>query len=292
MANFNRQPALPPGSDDLPADTPPTRRQDAPPPRPEPMAHFAVLGLDHRTGQNISTVIEARSENHAQDLALRMGITVHEFKPMHPLAGAAAVEMARRDPTDRFNQPAHLDPAPGIRAAPGTGSTASPETPPPGTFRPDQLVPTPETRWTPKSNPLGSLAVLTVLGLVAALLYVTVLRDGGARTILAAVIPAPVEVAPMYDVSEPFDADLTFLEATGPPAPDSLSQSDQPDRPAALRLEGTVPPNARQPRGAAVIAGTILTPGQSVAGYRLVQVRDAHVLLQKDGRLVALRIRP
>ncbi len=287
MANFSRQPQLPPHRQPLSAEGG-GRRPGAPCPPSQPMAHFAILGLDHQTGENISTVIEARSEDDAQEIALRLGITVHEFKPMHPLAGAAAVKMARRDPRDRFNQ--------------------SPSYATPANEQPQDLMPSPRAagpgvpgavRQPTSSHPLGSLAVVVVVGFVAALLYLTVLRDGGAQQVMAMIAPAPPPVEAAFDVTEPLGIDLRGVEGFEDWSPEkSIGQIKTQD--PKLRLEATIPPkrsggtanglNNSGGRGSAVIGGQIVTPGQTIAGYRLIQVRDGMVLLQNEGKVVALRI--
>ncbi|MEM9419669.1 MAG: hypothetical protein AAGA25_11560 [Planctomycetota bacterium] len=302
MANFSRQPQIPPHQPAVPQEEG-QRRPGAPAAPKQPMAHFAIVGLDHQTGQNISTVIEARSEDDAQETALRMGITVHEFKPMHPLAGAAAVQMARSDPTDRFNQhPAYIDPATG--RAPETGHPSGAPVPTaehapqhPLTAHAGQpgAVRQPES-----NNPLGSLAVVVILGVIGGLVYLTVLKDGGAQQVMAMIAPAPVEVEAAFDVTEPLDDYLNQLEGIEDfdmlPVKTLAEQqeAEAPAKPKTLRLEATIPPTASGKkqglRGSAVIGGQVITPGQSVGGYRLIQVRDGMVLLQKDGKVIALRI--
>jgi len=294
MANFSRQPHLPPHAQAAPPNEP-VRRPGAPRPPSQPMAHFAILGLDHQTGENISTVIEARSENDAQDMALRLGITVHEFKPMHPLAGAAAVQMARRDPRDRFNQhPSYTTPGSAPGSAPGSKPTPrdQPDVPlavGPGVPGVPGAIREPSAR-----NPLGGLAVLGVVGFVATLLYLTVLRDGGAQQVMAMVAPAPAPVEAAFDVTEPLGVDLRDVAGFEAWSPEkSINQIKTPQN-AKLRLEATIPPSAAARanglRGSAVIGGQIVTPGQTIAGYRLVQIQDGLVLLQKNGNFVALRI--
>ncbi|MBB6430294.1 hypothetical protein [Algisphaera agarilytica] len=270
------------------------------------MAHFAIVGLDHQTGQNVSTVIEARSEDDAQETALRMGITVHEFKPLHPLAGAAAVQMARSDPHDRFNQhPAYIDPATG--QAPETGHPTAPTPPPPPGHVPQHPLTAhtaqPATARQPESNTsVGSIAVLLILGVICGLAYLTVIQGGGAQQVMAMIAPAPVEVEAAFDVTEPLDDYLNQLEGMEDldmiPVQTLAKNVDEqaPAEPTKLRLEATIPPTASGKahglRGSAVIGGQIVTPGQSVAGYRLIQVRDGMVLLEKDGKIMALRIAP
>lgn len=291
MANFSRQPSIPPHQEPRAAEEG-QRRPGAPRPPAQPMAHFAIVGLDHETGENISTVIEARSENDAQEMALRMGITVHEFKPMHPLAGAAAVQMARSDPRDRFNHhPSYAESAQGQARPTEQADDDHPAyIPIPGEGVPG-AVRAPET-----SNPLGSLAILLVVGVVAGLLYITVLRDGGAQQVMAMIAPPPAPVEAAFDVTEPLGVDLSGVEGFEDwSAEKSISQIQTP-KDTKLRLEATIPPSpsgqAHGLRGSAVIGGQIVTPGQTIAGYRLIQVRDGMVLLQKDGKVVALRITP
>ncbi|MEO0515128.1 MAG: hypothetical protein AAF086_07525 [Planctomycetota bacterium] len=296
MANFSRQPQLPPHPQPRAAEEP-TRRPGAPRPPSQPMAHFAILGLDHQTGENISTVIEARSENDAQEMALRLGITVHEFKPMHPLAGAAAVKMARSDPRDRFNQHPSYAQSAGLTQDDGERESI-PHPPAPGEGVPGSV------RQPTTSNPLGSLAVVGVVGFVAALLYLTVLRDGGAQQVMAMIAPAPPPVEAAFDVTEPLGVDLRGVEGFEDWSPDkSIGQIKTP-LDTKLRLEATIPPKRSERsvhgvndsggtsggRGSAVIGGQIITPGQTIAGYRLIQVRDGMVLLQKNGKVLALRI--
>ncbi|MEM1108564.1 MAG: hypothetical protein AAGH99_07735 [Planctomycetota bacterium] len=292
MANFSRQPQLPPHQQPAAAEEP-SRRPGAPKPPSQPMAHFAIVGLDHKTGENISTVIEARSEDDAQETALRLGITVHEFKPMHPLAGAAAVQMARSDPHDRFNQhPAYVNPhtghpvdAPDSPEAPTIPLAAGPGVP--GSIR------EPET-----SNSAGAFAVLGVVLVVGSLLYFTVLRDGGAQQVMAMIAPPPVEVEAAFDVTEPLNIDLSEVPGYENASTTTNQTLDQigAGKQTPLRLEATIPPSetarANGLRGSAVIGGQIVTPGQTIAGYRLIQVRDSVVLLQKNGKVVALRITP
>lgn len=297
MSHFSRQPALPP-EDAAPAagSTPPdaTRRPGSPPAKPAPMAHFAILGLDHQTGENISTVIEARSENDAQEMALRLGITVHEFKPMHPLAGAAAVKMARSDPRDRFNQhPSYAQSLSGD--SPNAVLVNESET------QSQPFIPGAEAgagvpgsvRQPTTNNSVGVLAVLGVIAVVCGLFYMTVLRGGGAQQVMAMIAPPPPQVQAAFDVTEPLGVDLTGVEGFEDWSPDkSIHQIKSTTQP--LRLEATIPPSRSARRagvqGSAVIGGQILTPGQSIAGYRLVQVRDGMVLMQKDDKLVALRM--
>ncbi|MEM6856035.1 MAG: hypothetical protein AAF593_16645, partial [Planctomycetota bacterium] len=144
------------------------------------------------------------------------------------------------------------------------------------------------------SNPLGSLAILLVVGVVAGLLYITVLRDGGAQQVMAMIAPPPAPVEAAFDVTEPLGVDLSGVEGFEDwSAEKSISQIQTP-KDTKLRLEATIPPSpsgqAHGLRGSAVIGGQIVTPGQTIAGYRLIQVRDGMVLLQKDGKVVALRI--
>lgn len=286
MANFSRQPQLPPHQQPREADESP-RRPGAPPSPSQPMAHFAIVGLDHQTGENVSTVIEARSENDAQEMALRLGITIHEFKPMHPLAGAAAVKMARSDPRDRFNHhPSYAESAEGRGAHDPREALPYPPVPAagvPGSVREPQT-----------SNPLGSLAVLLVVGVVAGLLYLTVLRDGGAQQVMAMIAPPPAPVEAAFDVTEPLGVDLSGVEGFENWSPDKSIDQIKTPKDTKLRLEATIPPSktarANGLRGSAVIGGEIITPGQTVAGYRLIQVRDGMVLLQRDGKVVALRM--
>lgn len=290
MANFSRQPQLPPHQQ-APSLDEPQRRPGAPRSPSQPLAHFAILGLDHQTGENISTVIEARSEDDAQEMALRLGITVHEFKPMHPLAGAAAVKMARSDPRDRFNHhPSYAESAAGSA---GSGSALDVEAPHHAPQSAGPGVPG-SIREPSTSNPLGSLAVVGVVGFVAALLYLTVLRDGGAQQVMAMIAPAPAPVEAAFDVTEPLGVDLRGVKGFEDWSPEkSIGQIKTPAD-TKLRLEATIPPSATARanglRGSAVIGGQIITPGQTIAGYRLVQVQDGLVLLQKNGKVVALRM--
>lgn len=298
MPHFSRQPELPPPHEGRPGGVPAdaNRRPGSPPPTRQPMAHFAILGLDHHSGENISTVIEARSENDAQEMAMRMGITVHEFKPMHPLAGAAAVKMARSDPRDRFNQhPSYAESVAGTLASSDSSGPADTQ---PRSHYPGALpgagagVPG-SVRQPVTNNSLGGLAVLGVVAVVVGLFYLTVLRGGGAQQVLAMIAPPPPPIEAAFDVTEPLGVDLTGVEGFEDWSPDkSIHQIKSTTRP--LRLEATVPPSRGARRagvqGSAVIGGRILTPGHSIAGYRLVQVRDGVVLMQKDGKLVALRM--
>lgn len=306
MSMFSRQPELPP---ERPA--PPSAAARPVPPgvaTPQPLAHFAVVGVDTQTGQPISTVIEARSENEAQQLAQQKGIIVDEFKPMHPLAGAAAAKLARDDPRDRFNPPSHLAPDPQGRAAPGPGYVNPDTHSTVGSHAaddPDYLSPRiplglasaePGPVRQPKgSGPFGGLAVLAVLGLIAAIAYVSVLSDGGLGSALASFIPAPEPVEAAFDVTEPLGIDLSNIDGYEEWTPDRTITDMPGPANGKLFLQATVPPIASGPDnvyrgGSAVIAGRIVTPGQSIAGYRLVRVYDRYVLLQKDRKLVALRM--
>jgi hypothetical protein len=252
------------------------------------MAHFAVVGVDQRTHEVVSTVIEARSEDEAQQIAQRQGIIVDEFKPMHPLAGAAAVEMARHDPNDRFNLPSHLEHEPDA-AEPAYQGPAM------GCGRPSMAGPDSENLRGGGRSPLGVASVLMILGVVAGLLWVTILRDGEAQRVLASLLPGPQSVEAAIDVTEPLGVDLAAIQGfedweyvhtldIEPMEP--LKAGDK------LRLEAIIPPTrtAGGHRGSAVIGGRIVRPGQAIAGYRLVLIRDKHVLLQKGDRLIALRM--
>ncbi|MEM8495330.1 MAG: hypothetical protein AAF663_08085, partial [Planctomycetota bacterium] len=143
-------------------------------------------------------------------------------------------------------------------------------------------------------SPLGALAVVGVIAAVAGLLYLTVLRDGGAQQVMAMIAPEPAEVEAAFDVTEPLGVDLSGVEGFEDWSSDKSIDELETPKQATLRLEATIPPSpsarANGLRGSAVIGGQIVTPGQTIAGYRLVQVRDGMVLLQKDARIVALRI--
>ncbi|MEM7627516.1 MAG: hypothetical protein AAF333_18115 [Planctomycetota bacterium] len=304
MSMFSRQPSLPPER--------PAKQQRAVPigvATPQVMAQFAVVGVDTKTGQPISTVIEARSENEAQQIAQQQGIIIDEFKPMHPLAGAAAVKMARSDPDDRFNQhPSYAEHAQGAGMAAAPAPTAGAPAPDPHDIqRPLIDGPAPGTMGAvrqPQTNPLGALAVLGVVGALAFLMYTAVLKDGGARELFALLAAGPNAAEASIDIAEPVGIDLASIQgfedwqyvndldsapgnAAGPVAGEAEAGPT-----STLRLEAIIPPtpSGYGHRGSAVIGGQIVRPGGEVAGYRLVLVRDQHVLLQKGDKLIALRM--
>lgn len=292
---FNRQPALPPSLAHR-GGAESTRRPSAPPRPAEPLGHFAIVGVDQLTHEVISTVIEARSEDDAQRIAQQKGIVVDEFKPMHPLAGAAALELARNDPRDRFNQPAHLDdlppPPPAASRCSDSGSVGRPSMQ--------------DTAFSPRKRParrgpLGSLGVAAVLALAGGVFYVTAVRDGGLQQTLISLLPGPASAhAAEIDLDAPVGVNLAEVQGfddwqyvndlTTTPAADHRTADATPGR--TLRLEAIIPATraAGGHRGSAVIGGQIVRPGQAIAGYRLVLVRDKHVLLQKGDRLIALRM--
>ena len=303
MSMFSRQPSLPP-------ERPSNQKRAVPVgvATPQVMAQFAVVGVDTQTGQPVSTVIEARSENEAQELAQQQGIIVDEFKPMHPLAGAAAVQMARNDPDDRFNQHASY-----AEHAQGTGTQPARQAPqpqgPPDIQRPLIDGPSAETMGQvrqPKTSPLGGVAVLGVVGALGFLLYSAMLKDGGARDLFALLATGPQSAEASIDISEPLGVDWTEIQgfedwqyvndlADPISGTDAAGSGDAPAQAPAgptLRLEAIIPPTSSGGghRGSAVIGGRIIRPGGEVGGYRLVLVRDKHVLLQKGDKLVALRM--
>lgn len=315
MSMFSRQPSLPPDRPTQGQAAAPGPNQRAVPvgvATPQVMGHFAVVGVDTQTGQPISTVIEARSENEAQELAQQQGIIVDEFKPMHPLAGAAAVQMARSDPNDRFNQhPSYTEHAQGVGIKPKAQPNAQAHAheiqrplidgPSAGTMG--------QVRQ-PKTNPLGSVAVLVVMGVLGFLLYTAVLKDGGARDLFLLLAGGPQSAQASIDISEPVGVDLESIqgfedwqyvndlnpgtgETSAAPAANESSTADaSTPQPAKLRLEAIIPPttSGQGHRGSAVIGGQIVRPGGEVGGYRLVLVRTQHVLLQKGNKLIALRM--
>ena len=294
MTLFNRQPSLPPAPC-RPSENR-AHRVSAPPRPAEPLGHFAVVGVDQSTGQVVSTVIEARSEDDAQRIAQQQGILVDEFKPMHPLAGAAAVKLARDDPADRFNRPAHLadlPTAPEPRAAACSSSGA--------VGRPSMLDP--QFSGRPRSasrGPLGSLGVAAVLALAGVVFYITAVRDGGLQQTLIGLLPGPQPaMAEPIDLHEPLGVDLAEVQGFEDwQYVDDLGSGDAAGARASstagrqLRLQAIIPATraAGGHRGSAVIGGEIIRPGQTIAGYRLVLVREKHVLLQRGDRLIALRM--
>ncbi|MEL7087370.1 MAG: hypothetical protein AAGL98_02830 [Planctomycetota bacterium] len=330
MSMFSRQPSLPPDRPTPGSAAPGNPRDSGPNQRavpvgvatPQVLGHFAVVGVDTQTGQPVSTVIEARSENEAQQFAQQQGIIVDEFKPMHPLAGAAAVKMARSDPHDRFNQhPGYAEHARDVSTPPPPSSSANrlPQNrdfqrplidgPPAGTMG--------QVRR-PQTSPLGAVAVLAVVGVLGGLLYVAVLKDGGARDLLAMLAAGPPSAEASIDIAEPVGVNLASIQGfedweyvndlTADPAPGTADRADAADhavstggkpvaaaatnRPGGLRLEAIIPPttSGRGHRGSAVIGGQIVRPGGEISGYRLVLVRTQHVLLQKGDKLIALRM--
>lgn len=294
MSMFSRQPSLPP---ERPTPENPGPNQRAVPvgvATPQVMAQFAVVGVDTKTGQPVSTVIEARSENEAQELAQQQGIIVDEFKPMHPLAGAAAVKMARSDPQDRFNQhPSYVEHAQGAGMAPGKPS--GPNRPPQDFQRPLIDGPSAGTMGQvrqPKTSPLGVVAVIGVVGVLGALLYTAVLKDGGARDLFALLAAGPQSAEASIDISEPVGIDLASIQGFEDWQYVNDLNSPDPKAGDTLKLEAIIPPttSGHGHRGSAVIGGQIIRPGGEVGGYRLVLVRDKHVLLQKGDKLIALRM--
>ncbi|MEM8738387.1 MAG: hypothetical protein AAGG38_07925 [Planctomycetota bacterium] len=291
MSMFSRQPDLPPERPSAPAAA------SAVPPgiaTPQPMGHFAIVGVDTQTGQPTSTVIEARSENEAQQIAQQHGIIVDEFKPMHPLAGAAAAKLARDDPNDRFNRPGHLHEQ--TRSTVGSHAAhdddyLSPRLPLADMSTWDRGA-APQKR-TASGGPLGTLAVVAVLLAVGGLVYNSVLRDGGLQQVVASMLPQPAAVEAAFDVTEPLGVDLSQIEGFGFEewTPDQRVTDLPGPANGRLFLQATVPPtaNSRHP-GSAVISGRLIQPGQTIAGYRLIRVFDKHVLLQNGRKLVALRM--
>lgn len=293
MSMFSRQPPLPP-------DRPASPRGQAVPvgvATPQVLAQFAVVGVDQKTGQPVSTVIEARSENEAQELAQQQGIIVDEFKPMHPLAGAAAVQMARSDPKDRFNQ--HAGHAENAQSLQNTRAAAQAAAEQDESQRPLMTGPgggpdVPGMVRKPQTSSLGVLAVLGVIAVMGGVLYTSLFKDGGVREVMAALTPGPQSVEASINVDQPVNVDLSAIQGFDDwqyvsdlePTPTTPTFSDK------IRLEAIIPPtrNGGGHRGSAVIGGQIIRPGQEIAGYRLVLVRDKHVLLQKGDRLVALRM--
>ena len=279
MPMFNRQPELPPArSEPAAVAAPPANRRRNK--RAEPMAHFAIVGVDQHTQQVVSTVIEALSEDDAQQIAQRQGIIIDEFKPMHPLAGAAAVKMARSDPGDRFNTYA-TDDEESEAVGPAGG-------------RPSMAGPDSTSFQTAPRGPLGALSTAVVLAVVGGTLWFTVLKDGEAGRFLTSLMPGPQSVEAAIDVSEPLGVDLGKIQGFDDwQYVNTLDTKDQPLKAGdTLRLEAIIPPTrgGGGHRGSAVIGGRIISPGDSIAGYRLVLVREKHVLLQKGDRLVALRM--
>ena len=299
MSMFNRQPVLP-------AATPNRQRlstADAPgsarPTPPQPLGHFAIVGVDQHTGEPVSTVIEARSEDDAQRIAQRQGIHVDEFRPMHPLAGVAAAKLARDDPHDRFNRP-----SPRVEDACGEGAAGVGRGGEAGVGRP-LMHDTEMSRRGAKAarGPAGTAGVLLVLLAAGAVFYFTAVRDGGLRQLTVSLLPGPQHVhAAAIDVDQPLGVDLAAVQGfedwqyvddlDTPSAIRGSSHAGETSPPRRLRLEATVPATRAGGghRGAAVIGGRILHPGHEIAGYRLVLVRDRHVLLQQGDRLIALRM--
>ncbi len=295
MTMFNRQPSLPAASaPGLNRD--PHRRPSAPPRQAEPLGHFAVVGLDQQTHETVSTVIQARSEDDAQRIAQQQGLIIHEFKPMHPLAGAAALQLARSDPYDRFNLPSHLETPPADphrRAASPAAATSGR-----ALMQDTEFSPRPGTQ---ARSPLGTFGVLTVLAVVGGVFYFTAVRDGGFRDTLVSLLPGPDAArAQAIDVDQPLGVNLAEVQGFEdwqyvndlPSTASTNSNAIAPAPPRKLRLEATIPATraAGGHRGSAVIGGQIIRPGQEIAGYRLVLVRDQHVLLQHGNKLIALRM--
>lgn len=252
----------------------PPARPAGRPRQQEPLGHFSIVGVDQMTNRMVTTVIEARSEDDAQRIAQAKGIIVHEFKPMHPLAGAAALKMARADPNDRFNEfPSYVETVESFGGQDASEHHYNPGPGVPGAVR----EPAPTSRG-------GVLAVLTIIAVACGLMYVTVFQQGGTQVLADLINPAP----------EPTQASITLSESsyhlldTGE-TPSAAKPQVQRENGQVLKLEATVPPRDGR-RGSAVISGQILKPGDRVGGYRLVQVHDGWVLLQRNGKLVALKM--
>jgi hypothetical protein len=141
--------------------------------------------------------------------------------------------------------------------------------------------------------PLGSAAVFLVLVVAGALLYHTTLRDGDAAELLASLIPSPQPVEAAIDVTEPLGVDLSSIQGFEDWQYVSDLDAKFHAEDGKLFLEAIIPPvrAGGGHRGSAVIGGRIIRPGDSVAGYRLVLIRDKHVLLQKGEKLIALRLK-
>lgn len=255
---------------------------------PPPKGHFSVVGVDRVTNRAVSTVIEARDDDEGRALAEQKGIVVQQFMPMHPLAGAAALKMARDDPNDRFNhhpghEPSeeeaaaafidelenagrpHIDPLPQ-----GFNSRAA--------FREQQQAYA--TTASPPSGALGWLSAAAIVVAAFGLLYFTVLKDDGLEHLAAVFKPQPIQAQTVPLIEEPHQQTATAEAAVA---------KLQPQNGNTLKLQATAPPT-RNTAGSAVISEQIVQRGQTIGGYRLVQINDGWVVLQRNGKLVALRI--
>ena len=274
MPTFAPQPSLPPSPPPAPALPPPPGRSGASAAglhagvphgrglRSEAWVEFVVVGVDHRTGEPVSITVEARSEDHAQELALRRGVTVQEFRAV-PRTAAGSVEAAASGATGAgAGRPTMGEP--GLKREEGGAGWALPSF----------------------GGRTGLLGIGLVLAVVLGLLGRSVLDDDGLLHLAAVLVPTPAAAEASIDVTAPLEIDWSRYEWSS-----ALAALERPNhRPGeALRLEAVVPPT-RGHRGAAVIGGQVVEPGQRVAGYRLIAVRGGHVVLERDGKLVALRM--
>jgi hypothetical protein len=261
----------------------PSRRQS--PQTPRPLAQFAIVGVDRRGSKPISTVIEAVDEAQARLLAERQGIILSDLKPMHPLAGAAAVKLARDDPHDRFNRhhaeewgkpqaeedEVWQDQGPPIPDNAGRPYTHGSYLPGTSSQSQGQAVHT--------ISPLGFLVILLGLG---ALVYFVALRDAGPGAMLSFFNP---QAASAEVVSNP----STVLQPDERVRPEAAVVEYFPPAGEKLILQATAPAT-RNTTGSAVISGQVISRGHRIAGYRLAQVNQGWVVLQKQNELIALRI--
>ncbi len=66
---------------------------------------YAIKGVDRINKAAVETVLEARDEDSARRFADEKSLDIEKITLLHPLNGATALQAARADGDDRFNQP-------------------------------------------------------------------------------------------------------------------------------------------------------------------------------------------
>ena len=128
----------------------------------------------------------------------------------------------------------------------------------------------------------GRVGLGLVVAMVGTLAWLGLVRHEGYRDLLAVMSPMPAAA----QATPPLPADAEpgrSVQAAG--AVDEVQRATG----GPLRLQATAPPTARTP-GSAVLGGVIVRHGQTIAGYRLVQINPGWVVLQKGNALIALRV--